>query len=159
MKKISFKFNSSAFKHLPTYFLYKYFLCNRASVWRGIFVVVQFFSLSNTYQRFFTQIFFYVSSITLGSWNRGWICLATHSGKHSEAQSGSWSADRGVRIVECGSWSAVDYTGRPKAESPLSQGPRPVFENLIYWRVRAQTRLPQFPETSLNKGKERYNQI
>ena len=24
---------------------------------------------------------------------------------------------------QCRSWRAVDYTGRPKAESPLSQGP------------------------------------
>ena len=47
--------------------------------------------------------------------------VATCSGKqtHSEEQ--------------CRQWGAVYYTSGPKAESPLSQGPRPVFcENLIY---------------------------
>ena len=41
--------------------------------------------------------------------------VVTHSRKetHSEGQ--------------CREWSAVYYTGGPKAESPLSQGPRPVF--------------------------------
>ena len=44
-------------------------------------------------------------------------------------------------------------------ESPLSQGPRPVFVKTLYTLiVRAQTHLPKFSETSLNKGKERYNQ-
>ena len=68
--------------------------------------------------------------------------VATHSGKqtHSEGQ--------------CRQWSAVYYTGGPKAESPLSQGPRPVFVKTLYTlSVRAQTHLPKFPETSLNKGK------
>ena len=88
------------FKHLPTFFLPRYFSMYQASL------------------------------LVLGT--EGESVVATHSGKHSEAQSGSWSADRGARIVECGSWSAVDYTGGPKAESPLSQGPRPAFENLIY---------------------------
>ena len=47
----------------------------------------------------------------------------------------------------------------PKAETPLSQGPQPVFVKTLYTlSVRAQTHLPKFPETSLNKGKERYNQ-
>ena len=51
------------------------------------------------------------------------------------------------------------YTGGPKAESPLSQGHQPVFAKTLYTlRVRAQTRLPKFPEASLNKGKERYNE-
>ena len=46
---------------------------------------------------------------------------------------------------------------RPKAESPLSQGPRPVFLKTLYsLSVCAQTNLPKFPETSLNKGKERH---
>ena len=45
----------------------------------------------------------------------------------------------------------------PKAESPLSQGVQPVFVKTLYTlSVRAQTHLPKFPETSLNKGKERY---
>ena len=43
----------------------------------------------------------------------------------------------------------VYYTGGPKAESPLSQGPRPVFLKTLYTlRVRAQIHLPKFPETS-----------
>ena len=47
----------------------------------------------------------------------------------------------------------------PKAESPLSQGVQPVFVKTLYTlNVRAQTHLPKFPETSLNKGKERHNQ-
>ena len=60
---------------------------------------------------------------------------------------------------QCRWGSAVYYTGGPKAESPLSQGPRPVFVKTLYTlSVRAQTHLPKFSETSLNKGKERYNQ-
>ena len=73
--------------------------------------------------------------------------VATHSGKqpHSEGQRRQWSA--------------AYYTGGPKAESPLSQGPRPVFVKTLYTlSACAQTHLPKFPETSLNKGKERYNQ-
>ena len=73
--------------------------------------------------------------------------LATGSGKqtHSEGQ--------------CRSWSAVEYAGGPKAESPFSQGPRPAFMKTLYTlSVPAQTHLPKFPETSLNKGKERCNQ-
>ena len=70
--------------------------------------------------------------------------VATCSGKqtHSEGQ--------------CRQWSAVYCTGGPKAESPLSQGPRPVFAKTLYTlSVRAQTHLPKFPETSLNKGKRK----
>ena len=60
---------------------------------------------------------------------------------------------------QCRQWSAVYYTGGPKAESPLSQGPRPVFVKTLYTlSVCAQTHIPKFPETSLNKGKEKYNQ-
>ena len=73
--------------------------------------------------------------------------VAMHSGKqtHSEGQ--------------CKQWSAVYYTGRPEAGSPLSQGPQQVFVKTLYTiSVRAQTHLPKFPETSLNKGRERYNQ-
>ena len=56
-----------------------------------------------------------------------------------------------MQIVECSS-----YTGGPKAESPLSQGPRPVFVKTLHTlSVRAQTHLPKFPETSLNKGKRK----
>jgi len=44
-------------------------------------------------------------------------------------------------------------------QSPLSQGPQPVFvKTLCTLSVSAQTHLPKFPETSLNKGRERYNQ-
>ena len=73
--------------------------------------------------------------------------VAMRSGKqtHSEGQ--------------CKQWSAVYYTGRPEAGSPLSQGPQQVFVKTLYTiSVRAQTHLPKFPETSLNKGRERYNQ-
>ena len=76
-----------------------------------------------------------------------WNVVAMCSGKqtHSEGQ--------------CREWSAVYYTGGPKAESLLSQGPRPVFVKTLYTlSVHAQTHLPKFPETSLNKGKERYNE-
>ena len=60
---------------------------------------------------------------------------------------------------QCRQWSAVYYTCGPKAESPLNQGPRPVFVKTLYTlSVCAQTHLPKFPETSLNKGKERYNE-
>ena len=77
----------------------------------------------------------------------GGSVVATCSGKqtHSEGQHRQWSA--------------VYYTGGPKAESPLSQKPQPVFVKTLHTlSVRAQTHLPKFPETSLNKGKERYNQ-
>ena len=63
---------------------------------------------------------------------------------------------------QCREWSAVYYTSRPKAESLLSQGPWPVFVKTLYtlsiYTLTAQTHLPKFSETSLNKGKERYNQ-
>ena len=61
--------------------------------------------------------------------------VATSSGKqiHSEGQ--------------CRWWSAVYYTSGPKAQSPLSQGPRPVFVKTLYTlSVRAQTHLPKFSE-------------
>ena len=73
--------------------------------------------------------------------------VAMRSGKqtHSEGQ--------------CKWWSAVYHTSGPKAESPLSQGPRPVFVKILYTlSVRAQTHLPKFLETSLDKVKERYDQ-
>ena len=60
---------------------------------------------------------------------------------------------------QCRQWSAVYYTSRPKAESPLSQGPQPVFVKTLYTlSVLAQTHLLKFLETSLDKVKERYNQ-
>ena len=58
---------------------------------------------------------------------------------------------------QCRQWSAVYYTGGPKAESPLSQGPQPVFVNTLYTlSVHLQTHLHKSSETSLIKGKERY---
>ena len=60
---------------------------------------------------------------------------------------------------QCRQWTAVYYTGGAKSESPLSQRPRPVFVKTLYTlSVHAQIHLPKFPETSLYKGKERYNQ-
>ena len=60
---------------------------------------------------------------------------------------------------QCRQRGAVYYSGGPKAASPLSRGPRPVFVKTLYTlSVSAQTHLPKFPETSLNKGKERSNQ-
>ena len=50
-------------------------------------------------------------------------------------------------------------SGGPKAESPLSPGPRPVFVKTLYTlSVLAQTHLLKFLETSLDKVKERYDQ-
>ena len=62
-----------------------------------------------------------------------------------------------MQIVECS--LLYYYTRGPKAESPLSQGLQPVFVKTLYTlSVCVQTHLPKFPETSLNKVKERYNQ-
>ena len=59
------------------------------------------------------------------------------------------NADSGVQFIPLGG---------PR-QSPLSQGPQPVFVKILYTlSVHAQTHLPKFPETSLNKEKERYNQ-
>jgi len=64
------------------------------------------------------------------------------------------SLRRTMQIVECRLLHQ-----RPKAESPLSQGPQPVFVKTLYTlSVRAQTHLPEFLETSLDKVKERYDQ-
>ena len=76
-----------------------------------------------------------------------WSFTSGHSGKqtHSEGQ--------------CRWLGAIYYTSGPKAESPLSQGPRPVFVKTLYTLgERAQIHFLKFPETSLNKGKKRYNQ-
>ena len=77
----------------------------------------------------------------------GVIVVATRSGKqtHSEGQ--------------CKQWGAAYDTGGPKAESPLNQGPQPLFVKTLYTlSVLAQTHLPKFLETSLDKVKERYSQ-
>ena len=87
------------------------------------------------------------SNRSVFTWGKERIVVVSRFGKQTHSE---W---------QCRWWSAVYYTGGPKAESPLSQGPRPVFvKNFCILSVRAQTRLPTFPETSLNKGKERYNQ-
>ena len=96
----------------------------------------------------YLQIFILECSMVLPSkvQQKG-LVVATRFGKqtHSEGQRRQWSA--------------VYYTSGPKAESPLSQGPPPVFVKTLYTlSVHAQTHLPKFPETSLNKRKERYSQ-
>ena len=45
--------------------------------------------------------------------------VAMHSGKQTHSG-------------QCRYWSAVYYTGGPKAESPLSQGPRPAVMKTFY---------------------------
>ena len=45
---------------------------------------------------------------------------------------------------QCRQWSAVYYTGGPKAEFPLSQGPRPAFVKIFYTPcVHVQTHQPK----------------
>ena len=71
-----------------------------------------------------------------------------HAGKqtHSEGQ--------------CRRWSAVYYTRGPKAESPLSQEPRPVFVKTLYTlSVCAQIHLPKFLETSLDNREDNGNPL
>ena len=75
------------------------------------------------------------------------LAVAVCSGKqtHSEGQ--------------CREWSAAYYTGGPKADSPVSQGLRPVFVKTLYTlSVCDQSHLPKLLETSLDKVKERYDQ-
>ena len=69
------------------------------------------------------------------------ILLQPCSGKqtHSEGQ--------------CRQWSAVYYTGGPKAASSYPRTPTSFCENLIYSKCVCPNPPPQFPETSLNKGK------
>ena len=74
------------------------------------------------------------------------IVVATCSGKQTHSEG---NADSGVKFI----------TPVGPRQSPLSQGSRPVFVKTFYiLSVRAQSHLPKFSETSLNKGKERYNQ-
>ena len=50
--------------------------------------------------------------------------------------------------------------GRPKAESPLSQEPRPVFVKTLYTlSVCAQIHLPKFLETSLDNREDNGNPL
>ena len=58
-------------------------------------------------------------------------------------------ADSGVQFITRWAQGRVSF----------SQGPQPVFVKTLYTlSVHAQTHLPKFPETILNKGRERYNQ-
>jgi len=60
------------------------------------------------------------------------------------------SLRRTMQTVECSL-----LHGGPKAESPHSQGTRPVFVKTLYTlNVLAQTHLPKFLETSPDKVKE-----
>ena len=57
---------------------------------------------------------------------------------------------------QCRYWSAVYYTSRPKAESPLSQGPQPTFVKIFCTPcVHVQTHQPK----SLEAYKGRVNTI
>ena len=88
--------------------------------------------------------------------NRIHLVLTCRCTRHccSHAFSETNSLRRTMQIVE---YSLLH--GGPKAESPLSQGPWPVFVKTLHTlSVSAQTHLPKFSETSLNNGKERYNQ-
>ena len=59
------------------------------------------------------------------------------------------NADSGVQFI----------TPADPRQSPRSQGPWPIYVKTLYTlSERAQTHLPKLTETSLNKGKERYNQ-
>ena len=72
--------------------------------------------------------------------------VAMRSGKqtHSEGQ--------------CGEWSAVYHTSGPKAESSLSQGPRPAFVKIFYTPcVRVQTHHTNFLETYIKQRKGKYS--
>ena len=67
--------------------------------------------------------------------------VATHSGKQTHSG-------------QCRYWSAVYYTGGPKAESPLSQGPWPAFVKIFYTPcVRVWAHHSKFLETYINQGK------
>ena len=46
--------------------------------------------------------------------------VSTRSGKQTHSER------------DCREWSAVYYTSGPKEESPLSQGPSPVFVKILY---------------------------
>ena len=62
--------------------------------------------------------------------------IATLSGKQTHLEG------------QCRQWSAVYYTSGPRAEFPLSQGPRPAFVKTFYTPcVRARTHHPKFLET------------
>ena len=70
---------------------------------------------------------------------------------------GSFSMESGKQTHsegQCRQWSAVYYTGVPKAESPLSQGPRPAFLKIFGTPcVRVWTHHSKFLETYIIQGK------
>ena len=81
------------------------------------------------------------------TWLSNWTnVVAMHSRKqtHSEGQ--------------CREWSTVYYTGKPKAESPLSQGPRPVYVKILYTLGMPKPTSPNSLKLGWTKEKERYNQ-
>jgi len=57
--------------------------------------------------------------------------------------------------MQCGH---VEEGNGPRQSLLLAKDPDQFSENLIYPKCMCQTHIPKFPETSLNKGKERYNQ-
>ena len=60
---------------------------------------------------------------------------------------------------EFGEVGLSTYTGGLKQSLLLAKDLQPVFVKTLYTlSVHTQTHLPKFPETSLNKGKEWYNQ-
>ena len=72
--------------------------------------------------------------------------VAMHSGKQTQSEG------------QCRQWSAVYYTGGPKAESPLSQRPQPAFVKIFQTPcVRVRTHHSKFLETYINQGKYNSN--
>ena len=73
--------------------------------------------------------------------------VAMVSGKQTDSQD---NADSGVQFIT---------PAGPRQSLLLAKDPDQFFVKTLYTlSVGAQTHLPKFPETSLNKGKERYNQ-
>ena len=60
---------------------------------------------------------------------------------------------------QCGQWSAVYYTGGSEAVSCLTRDPNDFCENLINLKCTAQAHIPKFLKPSLERVKERYNQV
>ena len=86
------------------------------------------------------------------------ICLAKCRGQCSAGatRSGKQTHSEG----QCRYWSAVYYTGRPKAESPLSQGPQLTFvKTFNTLSVLLKPKSPNSLNPSLESVKGRYNQV
>ena len=102
------------------------------------------------------KLIFFACTIRQGQPCFDWYLEASKTGNDTVVAARS---RKQTHSGQCRQWSAVYYTGGPKAEAPLSQGPRPVFVKTLYTvSVLAQTHLPKFLETSLDKVKERYDQ-